>query len=148
VKVLIADDEAVTRKVLQTTLEDWGYEVMVAQDGNEAWGILQRDDTPLLVILDWYMPVMSGLQLVKTVRASIKSPYVYIIMLTIKDEKKDIVEALEAGADDYISKPFDAEELRVRLRAGQRIVELQEQLWKLAQRKVILSPRNDPTQPQ
>jgi PleD family two-component response regulator len=109
-------------------LTKWGYEVLSTEDGSEAWNILQRVDAPRLAILDWIMPEMNGVQVCQKVRSRSEEPYIYILLLTAKDQKKDLVEAMKAGADDYIVKPPDAEELKVRLHAGRRMIELQEQL--------------------
>ena len=127
-RILVAEDEAVTRRVLESMLEEWGFEVEVAKDGIEAWEKLRRDDAPPLAILDWMMPGLNGLEVLEKVRLSPNGPYIYILMLTMRTEKLDVIRAMEAGADDYIGKPFDSQELRVRLRAGQRIVALQDEL--------------------
>ena len=117
-KVLIADDEAVSRRLLQATLKRWGYDVLVASDGCEALQALQVPDGPKLVIFDWMMPGLDGIQLCREVRARQQEPYTYILLLTGKRHQQDVVEGLSAGADDYITKPFDPQELKVRLRAG------------------------------
>jgi two-component system, cell cycle response regulator len=127
-KVLVADDHPVTRKMLQAKLKKWGYEVISAKNGLEALGILCREDAPRLVILDWMMPEMDGLNLCREIRKSETQPYVYVILLTARNKPDDIVSGLEAGADDYIVKPFDPHELRVRIRAGSRVVQLQDDL--------------------
>lgn len=102
-----------------------GYEVEVASDGRDAWRILEREDAPRLAILDWSMPGLDGLDICRRVRAAVDRPYTYIILLTAKGGSDDLVEAMEAGADDYLSKPFRVEELVARIRAGQRVVDLQ-----------------------
>ncbi|HEX2825544.1 MAG TPA: diguanylate cyclase [Burkholderiales bacterium] len=127
-KVLIAEDEEVGLFMLESALTKAGYEVVAARDGREAWEILQRHDTPQLAIIDWMMPGMDGIELCRRVREARTGPYIYILMLTGKARKEDIVAGMQAGADDYIPKPFDADELRVRVRAGERIVVLQEAL--------------------
>ena len=127
-RILIADDEDGTRLKLETVLGKLGYEVVVAHDGNEAWELLQQDDAPALALLDWLMPGLDGVEVCRRVRHSGKLPYVYIVMLTVKGQKQDLVAGMDAGADDYLSKPFDVEELRVRLHAGERILALQEEL--------------------
>jgi two-component system, cell cycle response regulator len=101
----------------------------MASDGEEAWQILQRDDAPRLVILDWMMPGMTGLEICRLVRARAPEPYIYMLLLTSKSHREDLIEGMEAGADDYITKPFDQHELKVRLRAGTRLVELQAELF-------------------
>ena len=127
-KVLIAEDNVVSRQLLERRLIKWGYEVISTEDGSAAWNILQREDAPRLAILDWMMPEMNGVQVCQKVRSRSEEPYIYILLLTAKDQKKDLVEAMKAGADDYIVKPPDAEELKVRLHAGRRMIELQKQL--------------------
>ena len=127
-KVLIAEDDRVSCRALQSLLRKWGYEVIAATDGTQAWNALREEDRPPLAILDWLMPGMDGLEVCRMVRRQQSEPYVYVLMLTAKADKSDIVEGLEAGADDYLTKPFNPQELRVRLRAGRRIVELQSQL--------------------
>ena len=129
-KILIADDSIVSRHLLEATLRKWGYEVMVACDGAEALGLLQREDAPALIILDWMMPGMTGVEVCRRIRLRDSEPYTYILLLTSKSQKEDLIEGMEAGADDYITKPFDQNELQVRLRAGIRLVELQTQLLK------------------
>ncbi|MBI4876599.1 MAG: diguanylate cyclase [Acidobacteria bacterium] len=127
-RVLIADDLVVSRHLLEATLRKWSYEVVAAKDGNEAWDHLQRPDAPALAILDWMMPGLTGLDICRLVRKQNREPYTYILLLTSKNLKEDVVEGMEAGADDYVTKPFDQNELNVRLRAGRRIVELQAEL--------------------
>jgi diguanylate cyclase (GGDEF)-like protein len=124
-KILIAEDDAVSRRVLEGFLTKWGYEVVATQDGAEAWQALSREDAPQLAILDWMMPQMDGLEVCRRVRDRGAEPYVYLLLLTAKGQKQDVVEGINAGADDYVSKPFDAGELRARLRAGRRILALQ-----------------------
>lgn len=127
-KILVADDSIVSRHLLDATLRRWGYEVVIACDGNEAWQLLQQNDAPNLAILDWMMPGMTGLEVCRLVRQQAHEPYTYILLLTSKSLKEDLIEGMEAGADDYITKPFDQHELKVRLRAGTRLVELQAEL--------------------
>jgi len=128
VRILIADDSAIARRVLETTLKKWGYEVVSACDGTEAWDILQREDAPKMAILDWSMPGLDGIEVCRKARSHGPDDYVYVILLTARDEKEDMIRGMEAGADDYVVKPFDPHELKVRVRAGRRIIELQEQL--------------------
>jgi two-component system cell cycle response regulator len=135
VKILIADDSIVSRHLLDATLRKWGYDVVLASDGKEAWQILQCDDAPNLAILDWMMPGMTGLEVCRLVRQRAREPYTYILLLTSKSLKEDLIEGMESGADDYITKPFDQHELKVRLRAGTRLVELQAEL--LAAREAL-----------
>src|SRR5262249_10795760 len=126
-KVLIAEDDLISAQVLQTFLEKWGHNVVAAENGAEAWQLFQEHDISL-VISDWMMPEMDGLELVRRIRSCPRPGYVFIILLTAKSRKEDIVRGMEAGADDFLAKPFDREELRVRLRAGERIVRLEQNL--------------------
>jgi diguanylate cyclase (GGDEF)-like protein len=134
-RVLAAEDNPVFRSMLANMLTKWGYEPVVARDGAEAWEALQQPDGPQLAILDWMMPGLNGVDICRAVRAAGREPYVYILLLTARTDSQDLVEGMEAGADDYLTKPFQAHELRVRLRAGRRILELQYQL--LAAREAL-----------
>jgi sigma-B regulation protein RsbU (phosphoserine phosphatase) len=127
-RILIAEDDPVSRRVLEAMLAHWGYEVIVTSDGAEAWEILQRPDAPPLAILDWLMPGMDGIEVCQRVRQTSTPTPTYIILLTVKTGKEGIVTGLEAGADDYITKPFDHEELHARLLVGVRVVGLQRSL--------------------
>ncbi len=127
-KVLIAEDDRVARKLLERKLTSWGYEVVSCSNGAEAWQVLHSDDSPSLAILNWMMPGMDGVEVCRELRKQSRSNYVYIILLTARDHKKDIVEGIEAGADDYVTKPFNPHELKVRIRAGRRILEMQAEL--------------------
>jgi two-component system cell cycle response regulator len=124
-KVLIAEDDPVSQRVLEGFLTKWGYELVITQDGEEAWQALAQEDAPQLAILDWMMPRMDGLEVCRRVRERNAEPYVYILLLTAKGQKQDVAEGINAGADDYLSKPFDAGELQARLRSGRRILALQ-----------------------
>ena len=124
-RMLIAEDDPVSRHVLQSVLTSWGYEVVVAKDGEEAWQALQAEDHPFLAILDWMMPGLDGPEVCHKARAGPQTQPTYIILLTARDSKADIVQGLEAGADDYVTKPFDTKELLARVRVGARVVELQ-----------------------
>lgn len=127
-KVLVADDEAVTLRTLEVSLRRWGHEVIVAKDGLEAAQILKQPDAPNLLLLDWQMPGLDGIDLCRAIRQRKTEPYTYVLMLTSKREKCDVIEGLESGADDFISKPFDPHELRMRLLTGERILDLLDQL--------------------
>jgi diguanylate cyclase (GGDEF)-like protein len=127
-KILIADDSIVSRHLLEATLRKWGYEVVVACDGVEAWEELQKADPPAIAILDWVMPGLTGPEVCLRVRQQNREPYTYLLLLTSKSLKEDLIEGMESGADDYITKPFDQHELKVRLRAGTRITKLQSEL--------------------
>ncbi len=137
-KILIAEDEPISRHLVENFLTQWGYEVVAAKDGEEAWWVLEREDAPRLAILDWMMPGRDGVEICREVRKRVGDPYTYILLLSARTQKRDIVEGMEAGADDYLTKPFDPDELRVRLRAGRRILDLQEHL--LSMREAIRFP--------
>lgn len=126
--ILIAEDDRMFRVLLQTWLQDRGYEVTAAENGQQAWELLQREDAPKLVILDWMMPGDTGPEICRRLRARGNTNYRYVMLLTARSEKQDVAEGLEAGADDYLSKPFDALELHARLRVGRRILELHQEL--------------------
>ncbi|MBZ5593593.1 MAG: diguanylate cyclase [Acidobacteriia bacterium] len=127
-KALIADDNAGFRTVLERMLRKWGYDVMAASDGLAAWAALQAPDPPRLAILDWMMPGLDGVEVCRRVREENREPYIYILLLTAKDTAEELVEGMEAGADDYLRKPVDTHELRARVRAGRRILDLQEEV--------------------
>ena len=116
-RVLIAEDDPISRTVLRKTLERWGHDVFAAPDGDQAWAAFQDAAFPV-VISDWMMPGLDGLELVRRIRHHRQNGYVYTILLTARSQKEDIVEGMEAGADDFVTKPFDAGELHARLRAG------------------------------
>lgn len=124
-RVLIAEDDRVSRRVLMAALEKFGYEVVVAADGAEAWAVLQMEDAPRLAILDWMMPEIDGIELCRRVRALATATPPYLILLTTKSGKQDIVAGLNAGANDYLTKPFDQAELRARVQVGAYVLELQ-----------------------
>jgi two-component system cell cycle response regulator len=125
-KVLIAEDDVVSRRLLEAMLTRWGYELAVTRDGVEAWEVLQRTDTPSIAILDWMMPRMDGVEVCRKVRQRGQEPYIYLLLLTTKGRKENIIQGLDAGADDYLTKPFDPHELQVRLRA--ELIEAREAL--------------------
>ena len=127
-KILIAEDDSISRRILKSTLTKWGYDVVSVADGNEARDKMQKEDAPRLVVLDWMMPGMDGVEVCRRIRQAGKSEPMYIILLTARGDKNDIVEGLGAGADDYILKPFDNHELRARIDVGRRVVELQNAL--------------------
>jgi two-component system cell cycle response regulator len=141
-RVLIADDDPAALLLLESVLEDWGYEVVTAPDGDAAWDVLRRADSPPLAILDWMMPGLDGVDVCCKVRQEGEAPYVYLILLTGKARTQDVVQGMESGADDYVSKPFEEQELKVRLRAGRRIVELHEALRTQANRDALTGTWN------
>jgi CheY-like chemotaxis protein len=127
-KILLAEDDSVTRLMLQAALEEWGFEVSACENGRATWEALQRPDAPSLALLDWLMPGMDGVEVCRRVRKEPKLSSSYLILLTARKSKEDVITGLKAGADDYVAKPFDREELRLRLRAGERILNLQSNL--------------------
>jgi two-component system cell cycle response regulator len=128
IPILLAEDSVVIQTVVRNMLVLWGYDVVSTTDGIAAWNILQTDSAPRLAIFDWMMPGLQGPEICRRLRAEHPSPYTYVILLTSRDDSADIVEGLDAGADDYLTKPFDARELRARVRAGERVIRLQEDL--------------------
>jgi len=127
-RVLIAEDDPVSCHLLKSFLVKWDYDVVVVTDGIAALKILEAEDTPRLAVLDWMMPGMEGVQICQRVREHRNRPYVYVLLLTARSEKRDLLRGLELGADDYLTKPFDSEELRARLLVGERILNLQDDL--------------------
>lgn len=127
-KILIADDEALSRRLLERTLERAGYEVTAVENGNLAVQELTRPDGPRLALLDWMMPELDGPGVCREVRKRVERAYAYMVLLTSKESKEDIVTGLESGADDYLTKPFNADELKARLRTGERILHLEDRL--------------------
>jgi diguanylate cyclase (GGDEF)-like protein len=130
-KILVAEDDRVSRLLMQRTLTKFGYEVVLAEDGRQAAEILSQSDAPRLALIDWMMPELDGLSLCREVRGQHRdTPYVYIILLTSKQSSEDVVAGLEAGADDYLTKPCQMAELRARLHTGHRIISLEDRLVK------------------
>jgi DNA-binding response OmpR family regulator len=127
-KILIAEDDPVSRMLLKTHLEIWGHEPVTTVDGTEAWAVLQAAEAPTLAVLDWMMPGLDGLEVCRRARDRPAAPPLYIILLTARANRPDTIEGLSAGADDYVTKPFDAAELRARVGVGVRVVELQTEL--------------------
>jgi len=124
-KILIAEDDPVSRRLLEATLGKWGYEVTSTSNGTDAWEVLAAPQAPKLAILDWMMPEMDGVEVCRRVRGRPDQGPLHILLLTARGRKEDVIAGLGAGADDYITKPFDQEELRARVQVGVRIVELQ-----------------------
>lgn len=129
-RILIAEDDAVSRRVLEATLVKWGYEVIVTTDGQQALDALKQPDAPSLAVLDWMMPGLDGSEVCRRIREAIGGRLLYVLLLTAKGNKEDIVEGLTAGADDYVVKPFDRAELQARLNVGERILRLHAELAK------------------
>jgi DNA-binding response OmpR family regulator len=127
-RILIAEDDAISQRLLEGTLTKWGHEVILVGNGAEALRILQSPNAPHMAVVDWMMPEMDGVQVCHELRRLPSSQILYLILLTSKGQREDIVMGLEAGADDYLVKPFDRAELRARINTGIRIVELQAQL--------------------
>jgi len=144
-KILIAEDDSTSRRILEAALTKWGHDIVSVADGAEAWEKLQDADAPKLAILDWIMPSIEGVEICRKLRENKKDKeqYTYLILLTSKGSKENIISGMEAGADDYVVKPFDQHELRVRIRAGQRIVQLQSELL-AAKQDLLLQSRTDP----
>lgn len=127
-KILIAEDEFTTRMMVQVCLENWGYRVESVTNGEEAWAKLQKPDAPHIAILDWEMPLLNGVEVCRRVKEmEIENPP-YVILLTGRDSKTDIVQGFDAGADDYMTKPFNHDELRARTRVAERLVRTQSSL--------------------
>ncbi|PYT14449.1 MAG: response regulator [Acidobacteria bacterium] len=127
-RILIAEDDAVSRRVLEATLVKWGFEVTTTTNGTEAWQVLVAEGAPKLAILDWMMPEIDGLEICRRIRQRPGAGPLHIILLTARGRKEDVIAGLQAGADDYVTKPFDHEELRARVQVGVRLVELQSML--------------------
>ena len=127
-RILISDDDPISRRVLEATLGKWGYEVLTTCDGETAWEVLQAPEPPPLAILDWMMPKLDGVEVCRRARAAWNAKPTYILLLTALSRPEDIVKGLESGADDFLTKPFNPEELRARLGVGVRMVELQQAL--------------------
>jgi CheY-like chemotaxis protein len=126
--ILVADDDPISRRLLQSTLTSWGYEVVVVENGMKAWQYLEGEHRLGLAILDWMMPGMTGVEICTRARQNIKTQALYLILLTARGNRVDLVMGLGAGANDFITKPYDRDELRARVQVGIRVVELQESL--------------------
>jgi phosphoserine phosphatase RsbU/P len=129
-RILVAEDDLTSRRILQAMLKQWDYEVVGVDNGDSAWEAMQADDAPRLALLDWMMPGLQGPDICKLVRESKSRVQPYLILLTAKDSQKDIIDGLNSGADDFISKPYSAGELRARVDVGRRLVEMQDLLAK------------------
>lgn len=127
-RILVAEDDAISRTLLERTLQRAGYEVIAVADGAQALAELAKNDAPRLALLDWIMPAKDGVEVCRQVRREKDAAYTYLILLSSRESKQDIVKGLESGADDYLTKPFDIDELKARLRTGERILELEDRL--------------------
>lgn len=141
-KILIAEDDPIFRRILEANLLEWGYDIVVASNGSEAWEIIQKPESPSLIISDWMMPGMDGLTLCRKIRRMDVQGYVYFILLTAKGEKGDVIDGLEAGADDFLTKPFNQEELKYRTRIGERIINLERRILKQANTDALTGVMN------
>jgi DNA-binding response OmpR family regulator len=128
-RILIAEDDVVLRRLLQNYLEKDGHQIVAAKNGADAWRLFNEEEFPL-VLTDWMMPEMDGVDLVRRIRSAGRPGYTYVILVTSRSDKEDIKEGMEAGADDFVTKPFDQDELRIRLRTGERFVQLKQALMK------------------
>jgi two-component system, cell cycle response regulator len=126
--VLVVEDSAVYRSMVASCLREWGYDVAVAEDGLKAWEMVQSGTMPNLLIIDWMLPGLDGIELCRRIRGRQTEPYPYVLLLSAEEKKQNLIDGLNAGADDYLTKPFDVDDLRARLRSGMRILSLQGQL--------------------
>ncbi|WP_320039995.1 diguanylate cyclase [uncultured Desulfobacter sp.] len=141
-KILIAEDDPIFKAILENNLKKWGYQVTSTSDGRQAWDIISKPGCPNLVISDWMMPEMDGLQLCRNMRAQAAPRYIYFILLTAKGEQQDILQGLEAGVDDYLTKPIDYMELKYRIHIGERIIRLEEKVLELARKDSLTDTLN------
>lgn len=144
-KILVADDNVVSRRPLEAALQRWGHEVITASSGSEAWRILQEEDAPRIAILDWMMPGLSGPEVCRMVRQLEREYYTYIIMLTSRSEREDFINGMQSGADDYVVKPPDFNELQVRLGPALRIVKLETEVLRMKEELRIQATRDSLT---
>lgn len=131
-QILIVEDDPVSRRILEILLKKWGYTTALSENGLEAWEQIQNAEVPNLIISDWMMPNLTGVELCERIRELETAGYIYFILLTTKNEKKDLIQGLDSGADDFIVKPFDKEELRSRIKIGERIINLEQRIVALA----------------
>ncbi len=141
-KIMIVEDDPISRRLLENVMPKWGYDVQFAKDGREAWERIQEHSAPNLIISDWMMPKMDGLELCRKIRLMKRSGYIYFIILTSKGSKEDVVKGLDAGADDFLVKPFDYEELKYRIKIGKRIVDLEQRIMTLANTDALTNVLN------
>jgi sigma-B regulation protein RsbU (phosphoserine phosphatase) len=137
-KILLAEDDPIARRFLQSYLAEWGHEVTAAEDGIQGWEFFEHGEYSV-VICDWMMPGLDGPDLIRRIRTAERAGYTYLILLTSKTRREDLIQGMEAGADDFMAKPFDRDELRVRLRAGERIIELERDLAGKARQLALLN---------
>lgn len=138
-RILIAEDESVSRRLIEVLLQKFGHEVVTCTDGEATWEVLQKANAPRLVVLDWMMPGLSGLEICEKVRALEQGNQFYILMVTARDNTSDLVDALKAGANDYIPKPYDPAELEARINVGMRMIELQEKQKEAERLKALMA---------
>lgn len=131
-QIMIVEDDPISRRILEGFLNKWGYDTVSVRNGSEAWGLVQSMEIPNIIISDWMMPNLTGIELCERIRNLESTGYIYFILLTTKTEKKDLIRGLESGADDFIVKPFDHEELRSRIKIGERIIRLEQRIVSLA----------------
>ena len=142
-RILLAEDSPVYQHLIGCYLKEWGFDFVLARDGRQAWKLLNEPDSPKLALLDWVLPGMDGIEVCKHIRGTdLRDRYIYTVLLTGKSDKNDLLRAMEAGADDYLVKPFDAPELRARLLVGKRILDLHNQLFN-AQESLRFSATHD-----
>jgi len=127
-RILIADDDPIALRLLEATIARWGYESIKARDGQEAWELLKENSDIALLLLDWNMPRMAGIDVCRKIREQADDHYRYVILITARSSKDDLIQALDAGADDYLTKPFNEGELHSRIKTGERIIELEKNL--------------------
>ncbi|MBT5874655.1 MAG: response regulator transcription factor [Candidatus Latescibacteria bacterium] len=127
-QILIAEDDPIARHLLDVTLRNWGYDVVVTEDGSQAWDVIQAPDRPALAILDWMMPGIDGINICRKIRERSELLGLYVLLLTTRGSKIDIIQGLDAGANDYLTKPFDPDELMARIKVGERVLGLQSEL--------------------
>jgi len=128
VNILIAEDEYTTRLMVQVSLENWGYSVISVEDGKQAWDQLKKSETIDIAILDWEMPELDGVEVCRRIKELKRDNPIFVILLTGRDSQNDILKGFDAGADDYITKPFNDDELRARVRVAERLVTIQSSL--------------------
>lgn len=127
-QILIAEDDPIARHLLDVTLRNWGYDVLITEDGSQAWEVIQAPDRPALSILDWMMPGIDGINICRKIRERSDLVGLYVLLLTTRGSKNDIIQGLDAGANDYLTKPFDPDELMARIKVGERVLGLQVEL--------------------